>query len=362
MSRIKKGDTSLRIELNDTDKYKNWSESPYEVISCISDDGINIIISSNIDPNPTDITLSYALIIEPVTANITELRDLLRCWILTKSRSAGDDISENGDTYITIYPDVDQLGTPGCYTVIPSASCPYVLQNSGGTLYFNGLPLSGGGGGGFTTAESGVYAPNATTVRLGGAFLEDIYHDAAGFEYFCNNFSTWRVQLGAGDPFAAIICDATRTRISRATGELQIATPNVNGGTANIGDQLVLIDASTGATQFTEYAQNSGEVFNIIATVSYNIPDVSQVRYYFLNTNLSSNTINLPANPRDGRTITVGDRNGNSISFPLIINGNGHNIVDNTGSNITTSIGTPYGVMTFVYNISSFLWYVIRPV
>lgn len=354
--RFIQANTSLRIELNNTDKYK-YTETPYMFITCVSVVGTNIVITSTQDPNNQDLIYPYASVIEPVTANINELKEVLWCWILSNSRKDND---INGDPYIMHLPDVDP-----CFGVISSAACPGVLQNVNSVLYFDGLPV--GGGSGFTVAESGVYAPIATTVRLGGPFLEDIYHDASGFEYFCNNFSTWRVQLGVGDPFAAILCDAARTRISRGTGALEIATPGVNSSTAIVGSQLALIDAATGSTEYSEYAQNSGEVFEILATISYNVPDVSQVRYYGMNTNLSASQLNLPPNPRMGRTITLYDRNGNSPAFPLVLNGNGHLIVDSAAPAATKDINTTYGSITVMFAagpggsspIGGSTWYVI---
>lgn len=356
--RFIQANTSLRIELDNNNKY-NYTETPYMFITCVSVVGTDIVIQSDQDPNNQNLVYPYASVIEPVTANITELKEVLWCWILSNSRKDGD---INGDPYILHLPDVDP-----CFGVISSAACPGVLQNVNGDLYFDGV-IVGGGGGGITDAESGLYLFNPTTARLGGPFLEDIYHDAAGFEYFCSNFSTWRVQLGAGDLFAAIICDAARTRISRGTGSLEIATPGVNNSTAQIGGQLALTDPATGQVEYTEFAQNSGEVYELLSTTSFPEANVSQVRYYGFNTNLSASQLILPPNPRLGRTITMYDRNGNAPAFPLILNGNGHLIVDSAGPSALKYISTTYGSITVMFAgsasgganpLDGSVWYVI---
>lgn len=181
MSKIIKGDTALRYQLDNNNKGK-FTEIPWEFITCISVSGTNIVIDSDIDPNPQNIVIPYAAITEPVTASITNLKELLWCWVLSKSRKHSD---ENGDKYIYIIPDVDP-----CFGVIDDLSCEYVLQNVNGTLYWNGDPLSGGG---VTTVESGLYQFNPTTARLGGILLEDVRIDGDGFRVDFTNLSNFTV-------------------------------------------------------------------------------------------------------------------------------------------------------------------------
>lgn len=238
MSKIIKADTALRYQLDNNNKGK-FTEIPYEFITCVSVSGTNLVIDSDIDPNPQNIVIPYASITAPTSANITQLKEIIQCWILSKSRKPND---ENGDPYILITPEVDP-----CFGVISNAACPYVLQNVGGVLYWDGSPLVGAGG--FTTAESGVYPFNATTVRLGGPLLENVYSDADGFEYFMNNFSTWRVQVGAGDPFGAFVLDGTRARVSSGIS-LELGTARQNAGTAAANQIMYLKNAGTGEVEY----------------------------------------------------------------------------------------------------------------
>jgi len=237
-----KGDTSLRIQLSNTDKGK-FTETPYEFISCISNNGTQIIIESNIDPNAQNLTYSYATVTEPVTANINILTEVLSCWVLEKSRLPKN---ENGDRYIQHFPDVTSTG---CWGIISHDACPNVLQAVGNTLYFDGQPLGAGGGGALVSADNGLEVNPSGNVRMGGTLIQDTYTDAQGFEYFMNNFSTWRVQVGAGDPFGAIYLDATRARLSSGTS-IELGTARQNAGTAVINQILYLKNASTGEVEY----------------------------------------------------------------------------------------------------------------
>jgi len=239
MSKLIKGDTALRYQLEDNNKGK-FTEIPWEFITCVSVSGTNLVIDSDIDPNPQNIIIPYASITAPTSANITELKEMIWCWILSKSRKPND---ENGDPYILITPEVEP-----CFGVIAHDSCPYVLQNVGGVLYWDGSPI-GGAGTGITTVDNGLNENPAGNARLGGSLIEDTYTDADGFEYFMNNFSTWRVQVGAGDPFGAIYLDATRARLSSGTS-IELGTARQNAGTAVINQILYLKNASTGEVEY----------------------------------------------------------------------------------------------------------------
>lgn len=247
MSKIIKGDTSLRYQLDNTNKGK-FTEIPYEFITCISVSGTNIVIDSDIDPNPQNIIIPYASITAPTSANITQLKEILWCWVLSKSRKPND---ENGDPYILITPEVQP-----CFGVIAHNSCPFVLQNVGGVLYWDGNPIAGAPGSGILTLDNGLTENPLGNGQLGGALIQDTYTDADGFEYFMNNFSIWRIQLGAADPFASIILDVTRARISNSTA-VEIGTPDVIVGASSIGNALYLTDASSGKVEFGN-ALNAG--------------------------------------------------------------------------------------------------------
>lgn len=240
MSKLIKSDTALRYQLEDNNKGK-YSEIPYEFITCISVSGTNIVIDSDIDPNPQNIIIPYASITAPTSANITQLKEILWCWVLSKSRKSND---ENGDPYILITPEVEP-----CFGVIAHNSCPYVLQNVGGILYWDGSPIAGAPGSGILSVDNGLTENPVGNARLGGTLIQDTYTDAAGFEYFMNNFSIWRVQLGAADPSAAISLDVTRVRIANSTA-VEIGTPRVIAGTASINQIAYLKNAGTGETEF----------------------------------------------------------------------------------------------------------------
>jgi len=240
MSKLIKGDTSLRYQLDNTNKGK-FTEIPYEFITCISVSGTNIVIDSDIDPNPQNIIIPYASITAPTSANITQLKEILWCWVLSKSRKPND---ENGDPYILVTPEVEP-----CFGVIAHNSCPYVLQNVGGILYWDGSPIAGAPGSGILSVDNGLTENPVGNAQLGGTLIQDTYTDADGFEYFMNNFRIWRVQVGAADPRAAIICDATRTTISNSTS-VEITTPDIITGTVSAGMALVCQDASTGDVDY----------------------------------------------------------------------------------------------------------------
>jgi len=239
MSKLIKGDTALRYQLEDNNKGK-FTEIPYEFITCISVSGTNIVIDSDIDPNPQNIVIPYASITAPTSANITELKEMIWCWILSKSRKPND---ENGDPYILITPEVEP-----CFGVIAHDSCPYVLQNVGGVLYWDGSPI-GGAGTGITTVDNGLNENPAGNARLGGSLIEDTYTDADGFEYFMNNFSIWRVQVGAADPFGAFLLDGTRARLSSGIS-LELGTARQNAGTAAVNQIMYLKNAGTGEVEY----------------------------------------------------------------------------------------------------------------
>lgn len=237
-----KGDTSLRIQLSNTDKGK-FTETPYQFISCIYNNGTQIIIESNIDPNPQNLTYSYASVTEPVTANINILTEILSCWVLEKSRLPKN---ENGDRYIQHLPDVTSTG---CWGIISHDACPNVLQAVGNTLYFDGQPLGAGGGGALVSADNGLEVNPSGNVRMGGTLIQDTYTDAQGFEYFMNNPRIWRVQMGVADPRGVILLDSTRTLISNSTA-VEICTPDIIGGNISAGMALVCQDASSGDVDF----------------------------------------------------------------------------------------------------------------
>jgi len=249
MAKLIKSDTALRYQLEDNNKGK-FNETPWEFITCISVNGTNIVIQSDIDPTIQNIVIPYASISEPVTASITNLKELLWCWVLSKSRKHSD---ENGDKYIYIIPDVDP-----CFGVIDDLSCEYVLQNVNGILYWNGDPIAGAPGSGILSVDNGLTENPVGNARLGGTLIQDTYTDADGFEYFMNNFRIWRVQVGVADPRAAIICDATRTTISNSTS-VEITTPDIITGTVTAGMALVCQDASSGDVEY-KVMLNSGYI------------------------------------------------------------------------------------------------------
>lgn len=73
---------------------------------------------------------------------------------------------------------------------------------------------------------------------------------------------------------------------------------------------------------------------------------VKQGDYAIIVRTPGSVTINLPANPTTGMRYLVKDGDGDSGSFPITINGNGHTIDDQA----TYTIQSNYGFAGFLYN------------
>lgn len=81
MSKIIFTEDALRVQF-ENDKAGNFNETSY-FNTTVSEDGVNIIITNNYDPNTQDIELVYADIVSPVTGSITDLVDLIKFEILT---------------------------------------------------------------------------------------------------------------------------------------------------------------------------------------------------------------------------------------------------------------------------------------
>lgn len=260
-----KGDTSLRIQLSNTDKGK-FTETPYEFISCISNNGTQIIIESNIDPGSQNLVYSYATVTEPVTANINILTEVLSCWVLEKSRLPKN---ENGDRYIMHFPDVTSTG---CWGVISHDACPNVLQAVGNTLYFDGLPL-GGGGSSITTVDNGLNESPAGNARLGGPLVVNttISIAAAGpGSYFSidgintgglfeldENSSTWTLYSGT----------APLTLGSQT--DLILSTPNVGTGLAGY---VLTLNNNTGSCEWSLPTVPTGTLTSADNGLTENVP------------------------------------------------------------------------------------------
>lgn len=67
----------------------------------------------------------------------------------------------------------------------------------------------------------------------------------------------------------------------------------------------------------------------------------------------------LPANPSDGQTFSICDLDANALVNPIVIQGNGHNIVATT-SNTTLAIATNGGSFTLKYFETPAIWKVIN--
>jgi hypothetical protein len=259
-----KGDTSLRIQLSDTDRGK-FTETPYEFISCVSNDGVNIIIESNIDPVSQDLIYAYVSVSEPVTANINILTEILSCWILEKSRVPKD---VNGDRYIQHFPDVSSTG---CWGVISHAACPNVLQAVGNTLYFDGLPL--GGGGGITTVDNGLNESPAGNARLGGPLVVNTNINVQAFgpgSYFSidggntgglfeidENTPNWSLYSGNGPLTLG------------SANSLMIQTPNVGTGLAGY---VLTLNNNTGSCEWAAPTVPSGTLISADNGLTENVP------------------------------------------------------------------------------------------
>jgi hypothetical protein len=273
-----KGDTSLRIQLSDTDRGK-FTETPYEFISCVSNDGVNIIIESNIDPVSQDLIYAYVSVSEPVTANINILTEILSCWILEKSRVPKD---VNGDRYIQHFPDVSSTG---CWGVISHAACPNVLQAVGNTLYFDGLPL--GGGGGITTVDNGLNESPAGNARLGGTLIQPTSIDQGPNSFIITSpivtggntsFYSFPVLpdqgvIGISGTGGAFEVDGNSLNI-RATvsSNINMITQDVANSTAINGQVLTLINAITGECEWQPATVPVGTLVSADNGLTENVP------------------------------------------------------------------------------------------
>jgi hypothetical protein len=252
-----KSDTSLRIQLSDTDRGK-FTETPYQFISCISNDGVNIIIESSVDPNNQDLIYDYASVSEPLTANINILTEVLSCWVLEKARLSRD---ENGDRYIQHFPDVSSTG---CWGVISHDACPNVLQAVGNTLYFDGFPL-GGGGGGITTVDNGLNENPVGNARLGGLLIEptSIVQNQHSFQITSpittggnTSFYSFPVLpdqgiIGISGTGGSLEVDGNSVNIrASVTTNINIITQDVANSTAINGQTLTLINSTTGQCEW----------------------------------------------------------------------------------------------------------------
>lgn len=307
----------MRIQLSNTDKGK-FTETPYEFISCISNNGTQIIIESNIDPNAQNLVYSYATVTEPVTANINILTEVLSCWVLEKSRVPKN---ENGDRYIQHFPDVTSTG---CWGIISHDACPNVLQAVGNTLYFDGLPL-GGGGGAITTVESGLYLFNPTTARLGGLMLEDVLIDGD---------TNWRIDISNVTNFVV--------------NSLSTVGLNTNDGT-HLGSNVMSSNLIRNRVEeiaignYSETTMTSTDISTVVAdvntvdTTSNLITPTAQL-YTVTNGGGNNATIQFDATP--SITLSTIDNNFSTTSN-VILNYNNFNI--NAGLTLATQdvVSTP---------------------
>lgn len=119
MIKIKKLQYSLKVLFG-----INRSNETAYTNTIVTDDGTYVYLINPYDPNTQDVQIEYSQVVEPTSASITDLVDILRCWIL------------EGLDKISIYEDsIDVLG----------ADCN-ALQNVNNDLYWRGQLLSGGGG------------------------------------------------------------------------------------------------------------------------------------------------------------------------------------------------------------------------
>lgn len=119
MIKIKKLQYSLKVLFG-----INRSNETAYTNTVVSEDGTYVYLTNPYDPNAQDVQIEYSQVVEPTSASITDLVDILRCWIL------------EGLDKISIYNEsVNILG----------ADCN-ALQNVNNDLYQRGQLLSGGGG------------------------------------------------------------------------------------------------------------------------------------------------------------------------------------------------------------------------
>lgn len=133
-----------------------------------------------------------------------------------------------------------------------------------------------------------------------------------------------------------------------------------SGGTLNYADDyssgftkhsLVDVNYVTGITSVIETdIFNLYDLLNVVEVTNHSDSTYdATITDEFIGVS-GGTTVNLPNPPKDGQRIIVADVAGNALTNPITINGNGANIIDN----VSASINTNFGGITFIYNASEF--------
>ena len=246
MSKLFEAQNGIRFQLED-DNTGIYTTIPYMNETVFTVVGTDILVTNDFDPNTDDVTIDWTLVTSPVTATPADLVEILYCWISSKI--------PNVITYLEPTP------------VVYDAQCNS-LQNFGNQLYWRGQLLSTGGATGIATVDNGLSENPAGNAQLGGQITQPTtieLVDANSFQIQSptgvgGNTSIYSFPIvpdqgivgmsGSGGIFE--IDSATIKMIAPFGSSLQLRTPEVSGSTRLAGQVLTLIDAVTGAVEYTE--------------------------------------------------------------------------------------------------------------
>lgn len=302
----------------------------------ITNDGVNIIINNAYDPNINDVTVVYADITEPVTADIDELTQILRCWVL------------EGISAVKLF-----NSTPW----ILDADCN-AIQNVSDILYWRGLPISGGGGG-LTTAYNGLSTVGATDIILGGTLVQnthvecldhDLYLEANDPGFGTNqglfiSTSSGAAQLYSNSSGAFLGWDSTTNRLNVQSGSLDNVTIT-NDGTNNIILDPTSLDANHNTLirlQFNEGAAKASTISmdNVESVFNYVNASTGAISQHSLNDSYwtaSYQSANLSSIQLDDNWVRTIYQNGASANVSYIIAQNGDVTLENFDGSTTSTV------------------------
>jgi hypothetical protein len=335
MAKILLNEKALRVQFSDL--YPNQFNETSYFNTTVSEDGTNIIITNANDPNFADVTIAYADISFPVTATITELLDLIRTVILNK----------NG--LLTIYNESTDIvtGTLG-------------LQNVGGVLYWNGVALGSGGGGGLTTAYNGLSTVGATDVILGGTLVQNTDIETLDFRFKVEgndpgfgfnqglsiNANSNQALFFSTTQDAILGWDSTTDRLNVRSGSINGGVYITNDDTNNIildptaldinHNTLIRLQFNEGAAKASTISMDNVEsAWNYVNSATGAISQHSLNDSYWTATYQSANLASIQLDDNWVRTIY---QNGASANVSYVIAQNGDVTLENTDGSTTSTL------------------------